>query len=90
VSCLDLASRFTEMRRRGSQYSGKCPLPGHKDDTPSFFVTLDETRFWCHGCLVKKKAAATGPCTPPCWVRACPAAIGPPAPAHGPKSPAWS
>lgn len=52
MSCLDLASRFTIMKKAGSQYSGRCPLPGHKDDTPSFFVTLDEARFWCHGCLV--------------------------------------
>lgn len=53
MSLLDLASRFTTLRRAGRQFAGPCPLPGHAvDKTPSFFITLDDTRWFCWSCGV--------------------------------------
>ena len=46
----EFASRYTELRERGGKFAGSCPLPGHSDSTPSFYV-YPETRSWyCFGC----------------------------------------
>lgn len=50
MSLLDLASRFATLRRSGRQLVGCCPLPGHKDDTPSFTIDEEKGVFYCHGC----------------------------------------
>ena len=46
-----------EARRRGvrlrggvRRLEGRCPFPGHQDDTPSFSIYLDTQRFYCFGC----------------------------------------
>jgi 5S rRNA maturation endonuclease (ribonuclease M5) len=31
-------------------YRGHCPIPGHKDTTPSFFVDLEHASWQCRGC----------------------------------------
>jgi hypothetical protein len=40
------------LTKQGREYKATCPLPGHKDDTPSFTVYLYEGVwiFKCHGC----------------------------------------
>lgn len=48
MSVLDLAQRFTKMRRSGRQHVGCCPL--HDDDTASFFVNEEKQVWSCHGC----------------------------------------
>src|SRR5438552_6901773 len=44
-----LARRFTRLASAGRLARGRCPLPGHKDSTPSFFVYPDG-RAHCFGC----------------------------------------
>jgi DNA primase len=46
-----------EVRRRGirlrgstRRLEGRCPFPGHEDDTPSFSIYLDTQRYYCFGC----------------------------------------
>lgn len=38
------------LRPCGDQLVGRCPLPNHEDRNPSFFVSLEKRRFFCHGC----------------------------------------
>ena len=42
--------RGYEVRRAGNQFSCRCPLPGHNDGTPSFFVNPEKATWYCHGC----------------------------------------
>lgn len=35
---LDIANGYTELERQGQEYVGRCPLPGHEDRNPSFYV----------------------------------------------------
>ncbi len=45
----DVAKRFTDLKRSGARWVGCCPLPNHKDSTPSFNVYSDD-RWYCFGC----------------------------------------
>ncbi len=36
--------------RRGSQVACLCPLPGHDERTPSFYVHPEKQVWYCHGC----------------------------------------
>ena len=36
----DLAGEYTRLRKRGKNFVGLCPLPGHQEKTPSFTVTV--------------------------------------------------
>lgn len=49
---LELASHYTALKREGAAWRGRCPLPTHTDETPSFYVYGhgDATRWKCHGC----------------------------------------
>jgi hypothetical protein len=49
IDLAEYVSRFTELRQNGPQLKGKCPLPAHQDDTPSFNVYPDK-HFHCYGC----------------------------------------
>src|ERR1035441_5582710 len=50
-------SRGVELKKHGGRdLIGRCPLPGHKDKTPSFIVTPGKNLFHCFGC-----GAAGGP-----------------------------
>lgn len=40
---------FTQLRREGSRLVGRCPLPNHRDSTPSFNVYPDRHAH-CYGC----------------------------------------
>lgn len=45
---VDEAAKDTKLKRRGSEFYGKCPL--HKDSDPSFSINPKKGVFWCHGC----------------------------------------
>ena len=52
VNIIDYVSQFATLKRvgqRGEQVA-KCPLPSHKDDTPSFYVNEHKQTYKCHGC----------------------------------------
>jgi CHC2 zinc finger len=51
VPIIDLADRLTSLRRSGKEWVGRCPLPDHEDQTPSFTVNKAKNLWWCHGCL---------------------------------------
>lgn len=46
---VQVAERYTKLRKNCKSYYGCCPLPTHEDSTPSFHVYPDG-RFYCHGC----------------------------------------
>lgn len=50
-----LAHYGVEVKRRGEQHTGFCPLPGHsgKRNTPSFSANLERGIFQCFGCQAK-------------------------------------
>jgi DNA primase catalytic core len=52
VSILHLcADRGIELTRQGTDdYIGRCPLPGHEDEKPSFIVTPRKNLWHCMGC----------------------------------------
>lgn len=43
-------SQFTNLVQRGPNWRGTCPLKGHKDDTPSFWVYPENHNWYCFGC----------------------------------------
>jgi hypothetical protein len=45
---VDVAGRYTQLRRVGGRFIGRCPL--HEDAKPSF-VCYPDGRFFCFGCL---------------------------------------
>jgi DNA primase len=54
VETIDLADRLCgpgQLRRRGGEWVGLCPLPDHDERTPSFTVNPDKDVFFCFGCL---------------------------------------
>jgi len=52
VDLLDYATTFTVFREAGKhKMKARCPLPDHPDDdTPSFFIYIDQRSWWCYGC----------------------------------------
>jgi DNA primase len=54
IQVIDLADRLMGpggLRRVGSEWVGRCPLPDHVDRSPSFTVNPDKGVFFCFGCL---------------------------------------
>src|SRR5215210_5845538 len=54
VQVIDLADRLCGpggLRRVGSEWAGRCPLPDHEDRSPSFTVNPEKGVWFCHGCL---------------------------------------
>ena len=49
-----------EVKRKGNQHHGYCPLPNHngKKNSPSFSANLDRGIFQCFGCGAKDDEAA--------------------------------
>lgn len=43
-----VVGQVTQLRRRGSQWEGRCPL--HDDTRPSFYVDDQKGVYYCHGC----------------------------------------
>lgn len=48
VDFVDLVGRYTDLRRNGAQYMGRCPF--HEDNSPSFSVNPAEKVYYCFGC----------------------------------------
>jgi hypothetical protein len=47
--CTDLLG--CDLRPAGQdRFTATCPLPGHRDDTPSFVIFAADDRAWCFGC----------------------------------------
>lgn len=45
---VNVIGRFTELRKSGERYLGRCPL--HDDKNPSLTVYPEDGRWWCFGC----------------------------------------
>jgi DNA primase len=49
-----VARRYTGLEPLGGRawFTARCPLPGHEDRTPSFYIYPGEVggRWWCYGC----------------------------------------
>ena len=50
VDMVELVNGYTDLRRNGSQYMGRCPF--HEDNSPSFSVNPIEKVYHCFGCGV--------------------------------------
>ena len=48
VDLLEYVSQSIEMKRRGKDYFGRCPL--HIDKTPSFSITPEKNSYYCFSC----------------------------------------
>jgi DNA primase len=48
VDIVDLVNRYSDLRRNGAQYMGRCPF--HEDNSPSFSVNPTEKVYYCFGC----------------------------------------
>jgi DNA primase len=42
--------KYTQLKRSGSSFKAPCPLPDHKEKTPSFHVSIAKNIFKCFGC----------------------------------------
>ncbi len=53
VTILELAERLCPdgLHREGKNLKALCPLPGHDEKTPSFYIYPDTGSCWCFGCL---------------------------------------
>jgi hypothetical protein len=55
VPTIDLADRLCSpsgLRKVGSRWVGRCPLPDHEDRSPSFTVYPETNSWFCYGCLL--------------------------------------
>lgn len=52
VDIVEHIGRFTELRKVGKNLIGRCPLPGHDDSSPSFYVYPETKSFYCFGCAI--------------------------------------
>lgn len=50
VDFVDLVNHYTDLRRNGAQYMGRCPF--HEDNSPSFSVNPSDKVYHCFGCGV--------------------------------------
>lgn len=51
VDMLELASRYTDLKKVGDGvYGGRCPNPNHRDTDPSFTVFVKDQSWCCYGC----------------------------------------
>jgi len=48
---VDIISRYTNLRKAGKEYTGKCPF--HQDNHPSLQVNQDKQLFYCFSCQGK-------------------------------------
>jgi hypothetical protein len=51
IDLVDYISRSIELRPIAGKFRGNCPLPGHEDSTPSFWIYPDSKSWYCFGCL---------------------------------------
>ena len=54
IGCDQVAELEAELKRTGRLLKGSCPLPDHKDRSPSFYCYPDGhglcSSWWCFGC----------------------------------------
>jgi DNA primase len=50
IDFVDLVNQYTDLRRNGSQFMGRCPF--HEDNSPSFSVNPVDKVYHCFGCGV--------------------------------------
>ncbi len=52
LAVVSIYRHYCRLNKQGHEFKATCPLPGHKDDTPSFTVYLYDGvwLFKCHGC----------------------------------------
>lgn len=50
VDIVELINGYTDLRRNGTQYMGRCPF--HEDNSPSFSVNPSDKLYHCFGCGV--------------------------------------
>ena len=52
VNIVDYVNQYATLKQVGQrgELRAKCPLPSHKDDTPSFYVNEHKQTYVCHGC----------------------------------------
>ena len=48
IDMLELVGARTELRRAGTQWTGRCPF--HDERTPSFSVNAQDKLYYCFGC----------------------------------------
>jgi hypothetical protein len=51
IDFADLLCGPAKMRRVGTEWVARCPLPDHEDKTPSFTANPEKNLWFCHGCL---------------------------------------
>jgi DNA primase len=50
VDLADVISKHTRLVKTGNGYKACCPLPGHREKTPSFHIDRQKNLFFCYGC----------------------------------------
>ena len=50
VDIVDVASRYTDLKKAGQNYMASCTSAGHTDRTPSMLINPSTQRFRCFGC----------------------------------------
>jgi len=45
-----IIARHTRLQKYGANFKANCPLPGHKEKTPSFHINTRDNYFYCYGC----------------------------------------
>lgn len=47
---VDIVGQFTQLKPAGSNLTGLCPFPDHREKTPSFSVSQSKQVYYCFGC----------------------------------------
>lgn len=50
VDFASIVSRHTKLIRSGNGFKALCPLPGHKERSPSFSINTRDNLYYCYGC----------------------------------------
>jgi DNA primase len=52
LNIVDVISPYAELKKSGANYVALCPLPSHREKTPSFTVNEQKGIFYCFGCHI--------------------------------------
>ena len=50
VDLADVVSKHTRLVKTGNGFKACCPLPGHREKTPSFHIDRQKNLYYCYGC----------------------------------------